>query len=129
MQNAHPKKISWLLAVVSNATLIALQRYRLAEERRWIILIFDHFRFATLKQLLHIAITTADCGRLYKLLYVVLDASILFPSNDIAVHENANTLIEAAILKSGHNRVDDPSKRCLGGQISHTFLCASGDPL
>ena len=61
---------------------------------RWIIPIFDHFRFATLKQLLHIAITTADWGRLYKLLYVVLDASILFPSDDIAVHENANTLMK-----------------------------------
>ena len=59
-----------------------LSRYsaRLAEERRrWAILIFDRFRFATLKQLLHIAITTADWRRLYNLLYVVLDASICFP--------------------------------------------------
>ena len=60
-----------------------LSRYsaRLAEERRrrWTILIFDRFRFATLKQLLHIAITTADWGRFYKLLYVVLYASICSP--------------------------------------------------
>ena len=43
-----------------------LSRYsaRLAEERRrWTILIFDCFRFATLKQLLHFAIITADWGR------------------------------------------------------------------
>ena len=44
---------------------------RLAEERRrWTILIFNHFRFATLKQLLHTAITTADWCRLYELLYM-----------------------------------------------------------
>ena len=42
---------------------------RLAEERIWTILIFDRFRFATLKQLLHTAITTADWRRLYELLY------------------------------------------------------------
>ena len=59
-----------------------LSRYsaRLAEERRWTILIFNRFRFATLKQLLHIAITTVDWGRLYKLLYVVLDISICSPA-------------------------------------------------
>ena len=34
----------------------------------------DRFRFATLKHLLHIAITTTDWGRLYKLLDVLLDA-------------------------------------------------------
>ena len=41
------------------------------EEYELPILIFDRFRFATLKQLLHIVITTADWGRLYKLLGVV----------------------------------------------------------
>ena len=35
------------------------------EEEDETILGFDCFRFATLKQLLHIAITTADWGRLY----------------------------------------------------------------
>ena len=53
---------------------------RLIEERRWTMLIFDRFRFATLKWLLHIAIATADWVRLYKLLYVVLDASICSPA-------------------------------------------------
>ena len=41
---------------------------------------FDCFRFATLKKLLHIAITTAGWGRLYKMHYVLLDASICSPA-------------------------------------------------
>ena len=67
-QMKHPQRISWLVVAVSNATRIALQRYRLAEEERkkeTTILTLDCFRLPLLKQLLHIAITTADWGRLY----------------------------------------------------------------
>ena len=45
------------------------------KKKKKTVLTFDRFRFATLKWLLHIAITTADWGRLYKL-FDVLDASI-----------------------------------------------------
>ena len=80
VRNTHAKKISsywWLFRMQNLSCYIT----RLAEERRrWTSLIFDRFRFATLKQLLHIAIATADWGRLYKLLYVVLDASISSPA-------------------------------------------------
>ena len=41
---------------------------------------------APLKELLHIAITTVDWGKLYKLLDVLLDTTEhLFPGDDIAV--------------------------------------------
>ena len=82
-----------------------LSRYsaRLVEERRgWTILIFDRFRFATLKQLLRIDVAIADWGRLYKLLYKVLDASICSPGDDITVKTLYITLIGAAILFSFH---------------------------
>ena len=52
------------------------KKKRKKERRRWTILTFDRFRFATLKLLLHIAITTADWGKLYKPLDVLLDMSI-----------------------------------------------------
>ena len=48
----NPQRISWLLVAISNATRIALWRYRLAEERRrteQFLCTFDCFRFATLK--------------------------------------------------------------------------------
>ena len=70
---------------------------RLVEERRWTILIFGHFRFAPLKRLLYVAITTVDC---FKLLCVLLDASIA--PREWYHRENADTLIGATILKSGH---------------------------
>ena len=46
---------------------------------------FRPFQVCHFKKLLHIAITTADWDRLYKLLDVLLDVSILFPGDDIAM--------------------------------------------
>ena len=43
----------------------ALGGLKKEEDEPSAILSFDRFRFATLKPLLHIAITTADWGRLY----------------------------------------------------------------
>ena len=51
--------------------------WRKKEERRWKILIFGHFKFAPLKWLLYVAITTVEWG---KLLWVLLDASICSPA-------------------------------------------------
>ena len=73
-----PKRISWLLVAIQNATRIALRRQAPCKKKA--ILTFDCFRFATLYQLLHGTITTADWGRLYKLLYVLLDASMCSPA-------------------------------------------------
>ena len=60
---------------------------------------FQPFLFATL---LHIAIisTTADWSRFYKLIYVILDASIC--SRWWYCHVNTNTLTGATILFLGH---------------------------
>ena len=44
--------------------------------RRLTILTFDHFRFTTLKQLLHVVIATADWGKFYKLLYVIFGSHL-----------------------------------------------------
>ena len=52
---------------------------------------------AVLNETLHIAITTVDWGRLYKLLYVLSDARIC----SMAMCK-CNTLIEAAILFLSH---------------------------
>ena len=48
--------------------------------------LFTRFRFAAaLKWLLHVAITTVDWSKLFKLLCVLLDAEHLLPGDDIAV--------------------------------------------
>ena len=50
---------------------------------------------------MYIAITTVDWGKPFKLLCVLLDASICSLAK--VYRKNANTLIGAAILKSGYN--------------------------
>ena len=52
---------------------------RLFEERKMNNSDFQLFQVCHFKLILHIAITTADWGRLYKLLGVLLDASICSP--------------------------------------------------
>ena len=52
------------------------ERMKERKKERWTILIFGHFRFAPLKLLLYIAITTIDWNKPLKLLSVFLDASI-----------------------------------------------------
>ena len=70
-----------MLHVSRYGTRLAEERRRIRKkERRWTILELDRFRFATLKWLLDITITTTDWGKLYKLLYVLLQASISFPA-------------------------------------------------
>ena len=77
----------------------------LKKEKRWKILIFGCFRFAPLKRLLlYVAITTVDWGNPFKLLWVLLDA-IAFAPRWWYRHDNANTLIGAIILKSGHSYI------------------------
>ena len=73
---------------------------RKKKERRWTVLTSVCFRFSTLKQLLHVAVTTVDWGKLFKLLCVL--KTLTFASRLWYRYENANTLIGAAILKSGH---------------------------
>ena len=75
---------------------------RRIERRTWTILIFDCFRFATLKQLLHIAIITADWGRLYNLLDVLLDASINFVLWWWYCHENQCISVYTVMLSLGN---------------------------
>ena len=61
-QMDHPKRISWLLVAVSNATRIVLWRQAGWQKRRKktrTILTFDCFRFVTLKQLLLLLQTRA----------------------------------------------------------------------
>ena len=60
-QMDHPQIIFWLLVAISNATHIALwcsagRERRKRRNRRWTVLIFNRFRFATWKYLIHIAI-------------------------------------------------------------------------
>ena len=61
------------LATVTGVSSVSSERGGARQARHYMD---PPLRFATSKWLLHIAVTTADWGRLYKLLYVVLDASI-----------------------------------------------------
>ena len=76
----HNQRIPWLLVAVLNTTYrVTVLGWLKKERKKMNNSDFDRFRFATLKQLLHTAITTADWDRIYKLFYVVLDASICSP--------------------------------------------------
>ena len=83
---APTQRISWLLVAVSNATLIALQRWLVEEERKKERKKernkMNNSDFQQV-QVCHFKIVTthsADWGRLYKLLCVPLDMSICFPA-------------------------------------------------
>ena len=77
LKSTIPKKFSdywWLfqkLHVLCYSTRLAEEERK--KEKRSTILNFDRFRFAILK---YFTISTADWDRLYKLLYVLLDARI-----------------------------------------------------
>ena len=80
--------------------VMALGCLKKKERRRWTILTRP-FQVCHFKKLIHIAITTADWGRLYKLLDVLLDASICSLAMSIAVKTLIHWL-EPTILKSSH---------------------------
>ena len=134
VQKHHSQRIPWLLVAISNTTLdFSHYSARLVEERkkkeRWTILIFGRFRFAPLKWLLYVAITTVDWGKPFKLLWVLLDASIC--SQWWYRRENANILIGAAILKSAtspraHN-MDYAAASPLPAML-HMHGCATASP-
>ena len=97
-QKHHPQRIPgyWWLFQTQHLSHYSA---RLVEEKKMNNSDFCPF------QVCHFRIVTTHCyyycNRLYKLLYVVLDASICSPAM-ISPCINANTLIGAAILKSGH---------------------------
>ena len=68
------------------------RRKRKKERKKWLS------NISGLKKLLHIAITTADCGKLYKLAGALCTCSPVIWYHRV----NANTLIGATILFLGH---------------------------
>ena len=72
----HPQEIFWLLVGISNATHHIMVLGWLKKEERMKEDDFWPFQVCHFKLVIYIAITTADWGRCYKLLYVLLDASI-----------------------------------------------------
>ena len=101
-QMDRPQRISWLLVAILNATHIALWHYAGWKKKKINNSDFWPFQACHFKivYLLHIAITTADWGRLCRLLYVLLDVNIC--SWAMISPCNANTLIGATISFSGH---------------------------
>ena len=88
-----------------------------------------HFKIVTV----HIAITTADWARLYKLLYVLLDVRICFLATISLCKQNTNTLIGTAILFSGHPYIwahySEPkvSMKTIGvSDVLVTIMCTTG---
>ena len=81
----YSQKNFWLLVAVSNTTLVTLLAEK--DEKVWFLTILVyHYK----------AITGADCGRLYKLLWAPLDPSICSLAT---IHRvNTNILIAATIL-------------------------------
>ena len=89
---------------VSNTTLLALMHWAGWRKKKRTILHFNCFWLATLKIVTtHCSITTADWGKLYKLLYVLEYTNICsLAMTPPYTHVNANTLIGAAILFLGY---------------------------
>ena len=98
----HPRNFLTILVAISDSTSLHYGT-RLAEgereRERWTVLIF--LPFLVCHFLLHIVITTADWGRLYKLLYVLFDASICSPAMIL--------LCKCKHINSGHYLVFGPS--------------------
>ena len=61
------------------------------------------FQVCHFNKLLHIAITTANWSRLYKLLNVLLDASILFPGDDITVKSRRHVCVCMSFCNSAED--------------------------
>ena len=82
----YSQKIFWLLVAVPNTTLVALLAEKEDEKVWFLTILVYHYK----------AITGADCGRLYKLLWAPLDPSICSLAT---IHRvNTNILIAATIL-------------------------------